>query len=59
MVGVRFRQEKKRILYIRVTKPADRIVVSCSPLAHHRYKKKAVSVIYSSYSLEKILTPLM
>jgi len=59
MVGVRFRQEKKRILYIRVRKPADRNVVSCYPLTHHCYKKKAVPGISSSYILEKKLTHLM
>jgi hypothetical protein len=40
MVGVRFRQEKKRILYIRVREPADCNAVSCSSLTHHCYKKK-------------------
>jgi len=39
-VGVIFRQEKKRILYIKVRKPAGRNVVSCSSLTHHCYKKR-------------------
>jgi hypothetical protein len=59
MAGVRFSQEKKRILYIRVREPADCNVVSCSSLTHHCYKKEVVPVISSSYSLEKKLTHLM
>jgi len=40
MVGVRFRQEKKSILYIKVRKRVGRNVVYCSSLTDHCYKKR-------------------